>query len=165
MNNRLKLWIAIVVVFLILFASSFYWFVRSIENNFDERHQPRIETALKKTALHKVTDVYSYISDRTYTVVLGTDRNRQKMVVWVGWQFLRSAYLTDGITANEIKQQFMGIKPEAKPTRIRLGIYDKQPSWEVYYERISTNQEDVRRGYQYFRFEDGVDLGFIELPK
>lgn len=164
MSKRVKMWIAIIVFFLLLVAGSFYWFVQSINDDFEERHQPRVEEALQRTALEKVTAVHSYVSDRTYTVISGKDKQNERMYAWVGWKYLRTAYASEGVDANQVRQQLAARQPQANVLRITLGIYDLEPAWEVYFDDVNATGIQVK-GYRYYRFTDGVELGSIQLTR
>ncbi len=159
-----KRWLFLALFIVVLLVSVAFWFVYSIDDELASRTADRIAYAKKHTSLKKVGTVYSFVSDKHYTVISGFNRDGEKMIVWLGRNDVLEKYAVEGISAVDAKQRVLVERPKAQVLRITPGVVDDEPAWEVYY--TFTDQQGAKRlAYNYYRFEDGSALRSVILPK
>lgn len=158
-----KRWLLLALFIVILFVSVAFWFVYSVDDELASRTADRIAYAKKHTSLKKISTVYSFASDKHYTVISGFNRNGEKIIVWLGRNYVLERYAIEGISAVSAKQRVYTDWPKAQVLRITPGVVDDEPAWEVYY--TFTNQQGTKRlAYTYYRFKDGSELRTVNLP-
>jgi uncharacterized protein YpmB len=155
------LFVALVLLLFVVFG--FIWFVKGIGNDFTTRNEDRVAYALKHTALKKVKTVYSFASDKHYTIISGFDRNGEKMIVWLGRGYVVEKYTDEGISPTYAKQQLYTTHMGAEVLRITPGVIEAQPVWEVYYTFVD-DSGNKRLGYKYYRYDDGKEVRSVTLP-
>jgi uncharacterized protein YpmB len=159
-----KRWLFLALFVVIMLVSVTLWFVYSIDDELASRTADRLAYAKKHTSLKKVGTVYSFVSDKHYTVISGFNRDGEKMIVWLGRHYVLEKYAIEGISAVTAKERVYAERPKAQVLRITPGVVEGEPVWEVYYT-FADQQGAKRLAYNYYRFKDGSKLRTVILPK
>ncbi|MBB5323368.1 uncharacterized protein YpmB [Anoxybacillus tepidamans] len=113
------------------------------------------ERAAQKVSFAYIDDTYTYYGEKTYVVLVGTDRKGTKKIAWVPekGEHIVVKRAKSGITKQQAIEK---LKAERNPKEIvstKLGMEKGVPLWELTYI-----DQDNRYSFYYISFEDGAFL-------
>jgi Uncharacterized protein conserved in bacteria len=120
----------ILLLLIILFSSIFY--IRS-SRPMAQAKQEAVEIAKQYASIEDVEHFYWFNREETYFTVLGKDDKQQEMIAIIPKSGSKITVLkqSDGLSEADAKEAIRVAHPEEAVKKATLGMFNKQPVWEV----------------------------------
>jgi uncharacterized protein YpmB len=112
-----------------------------------------VNIAYHKTAMVQATKAEPYVGEKPYTIVFGTDKLGQQLIVWVATDNIHSEYSKDGIPVEQLQEQWQNADPDKQLLRVIPAELNGEYGWEMYYKKVEDGRDKFY--YDYLRFRDG----------
>jgi uncharacterized protein YpmB len=112
-----------------------------------------VNIAYHKTAMVQATKAEPYVGEQPYTIVFGTDKLGQQLIVWVGTDRIHSEYAKDGIPMDELQARWQEDDLGKQLLRVTPAELNGEYGWEMYYKKTEDGKDKFY--YDYLRFRDG----------
>ncbi|HZG72100.1 MAG TPA: DUF5590 domain-containing protein [Chondromyces sp.] len=138
---------------ILLIGAFFAYFYAQAQEPYEQAEEKAIAIAKEKAAITSVSDFYIYNSRSTYYTILGENKKKQQVVVWIPKGKEKKITIkkaSDGITEKQAIQKLEAEKNPEEILSVRLGMEKIGPVWELIY--LDQNNQ---LNYYYVLFENG----------
>lgn len=137
---------------LLLAAAGGYIYIKAMDpiKQAKKEAEQRINADKK---LKQIEDFYLYNGTKTYYVMIGEEKNGEKVVFWIPEkkdEKIIEKKLADGISKQEAVDKLVNEKQPKEILGVRLGMEKRLPVWELSY---LDNQSHLN--YYYIHFDTG----------
>jgi uncharacterized protein YpmB len=144
-------WGTVLTLVLVVFVS--FRLFQTIHVQEWQEQDIAVNIAYHKTAMVQATKAEPFVGEQPYTIVFGTDKLGQQLIVWVGTDNIHSEYVKDGISIEQLQEQWQKADPDKHLLRVTPAELNEEYGWEMYYKKIEDGRDKFY--YDYLRFSDG----------
>jgi uncharacterized protein YpmB len=120
-----------------------------------------VSIAYHKTAMVQATKAEPFVGEEPYTIVYGTEKLGQQLIVWVGTDIIHTEYVKDGLPLEQLQEQWQMADPDKQLLRVTPAQLNGEYGWEMYYKKVEDGREKYY--YDYLRFRDGSLIDTFRL--
>ncbi|MFS0645034.1 DUF5590 domain-containing protein [Siminovitchia sp. 179-K 8D1 HS] len=146
-------WLTIVFSGLLLLAAAGGYIYKKAMDPIKQARQEAEQRVNADKKLKQVDDFYLYNGSETYYVMIGEEKNGEKVVFWIPEKKDKKIIekkLADGISKQEAIEKLVKEKQPKEILGVRLGMEKKLPVWELSYLDKKSNLN-----YYYIHFDTG----------
>ncbi|WP_139364872.1 cell wall elongation regulator TseB-like domain-containing protein [Sutcliffiella halmapala] len=137
------------VIFLIWqIVSIYYTAMKPINDNINDASQ----IAMTEKNLHTISEVYTYNGTTPYTIVQGTNDEKEELIIWLDEkkEIALTVNAKEGIVKEDVMKYVDTDRTPSEIISISLAMENKVPLWEIKFK----DQND-RYNLYYIKFENG----------
>jgi uncharacterized protein YpmB len=151
-------WLVIIAGFILFVIVSFVLYIRSADAGHRHGEKKAYQIALNQGGMEEVSRASIHTWDETVWVVKGKDSEDQPWMIWVRNEELIKKKISEGISEEQMLEEFTKAHSGQKPLRILPGWFQNQPVWEIRYKIDTGDPEDDHQSIDFYSFEDGTKL-------
>lgn len=157
-----KFWVWLAAVLLLSSLALVVWLVRQAGSDYAMEEREAVRRVMREAGLVSVEWAFLHVWDDRVWVVLGTDGEGVRWMVWEtpdGYVREREA---DLVSEAELRAMIRNDDPERRILRIVPGWFQGEPVWEVRYYR--TGPDEDRQAIDFYSARDGTKRKTYDLP-
>ncbi|WP_144023682.1 DUF5590 domain-containing protein [Paenibacillus sp. FSL H8-0548] len=155
-------WLFAVVASLILIFTGVFVYFRDIQQPQWLEAKEAKQQATQFADLASVEKVYRHIWNKESWIVQGSNQQDEEIYVWLSEdQSPVSSLAAEGVTKEQISDEFKKKKQDADIIRIQPGLFDDVRVWEVYYR---DGDSSIHYYYDFYKFDNGAFIDSYKLP-
>lgn len=151
---------ALVLTFILLFFFVlFVLFYVRVQRPTQQATREALAIAEKYAQLDKVDAFYKFVRRETYFSFTGTNQDNEAIAVIIPKSGGDVVILEQsvGLSEEEVRQRVAQTHQEVTIEKVALGLYEKEPVWEV-----TTKQADGLFTYYLLSFQDGTEVNVLK---
>ncbi|THF78417.1 cell wall elongation regulator TseB-like domain-containing protein [Cohnella fermenti] len=154
-------YILLAALFLLFLCVAFFVYVRSADAEYTADERKAIRLALSEGGLANVDATYKHVWEETVWVVIGTDAQGDKRIVWERESGISAEQMSAGYDEDQIVSRFRIDHPGDDIVRILPGWFQNEPAWEI---RYVTDAASKLQAIDFYQFHSGEHLKTYDLP-
>lgn len=154
-------WAAVAAAALLLAVIAIHQYYRVIQQPVWNEEREASARAKELAGLTEVLRAEKVVWDETFWIVKGIDGDGEEVWVWLRDRGIRTVKAAEAVSPDEVKERVRSRYAGADIVRIRPGLLQGEPAWEVFY---SLPDAGGKYFYDFYDFKDGTHKVTYRIP-